>query len=146
MTSPTPEQFLAAFPPPAQALAQRLRRLVGQALPESSEEVRLGWHLIAFYMPGRPRPIYTGFIIPHPDYVTLGFAYGALLDDPDGRLLGAAEKLKRVRYLTFHSARDIRPAVLTPLIRRAAAIAQMPADLRAQMQSAARRREKLSKD
>ena len=139
MALPTPEQFLAPFPPPSQRLAQRLRALVRQVLPESSEAVRLGWHVIAFYMPGRPRPIYTGFIIPHTDYVTLGFAHGALLDDPDGRLLGAAEKLKRVRYLTFHRPQDIRPAVLTPLIRQAAALALMPADLRAQMHSAARR-------
>ncbi len=133
MDTPTPDQYLAAFPPLTQALAHRLRVLVKRALPASTEQVRLGWQIIGLYVPGKTRPIYTGFIIPHSDYVTLGFTYGRLLDDPAGRLLGAAEKLKQVRYLSFRKRNEIRAAALIPLIRQAAVLALLPPDLRAHM-------------
>ena len=137
-TTLTPDQFLAGFPPPMQALAQRLRALVGRVLPESTEQVRLGWQLIGFYVPAAGRkPVYAGFIIPHTDYVTLGFEYGILLDDPSGLLLGGAERLKQVRYLTFRSANDLRAAMVTPYLKQARALALMPNALRRQLLAAA---------
>lgn len=132
----TPEAFLAPFPPPMQQLAHRVRVLIRQTLPEATEAVRLGWHIIAFYLPAGRRRVYTGFIIPHTDYVTLGFEYGVLLDDPQGRLLGAAEKLKQVRYLTFRQAGDLQPAVVVPFLRQAAELALMPNELRRQLLAA----------
>lgn len=134
----TPEQFLAGFPPPAQALAHQTRALVRRVLPEATEVVRLGWQLIGLYIPGRPRPVYMGFIIPHADYMTLGFEYGILLDDAAGLLLGAKERLKQVRYLTLSSARAIRSAALPPLLRQAAEVALMPTAMRGPMLAAAR--------
>lgn len=136
----SPEAFLAPFPPPIQKLAHRVRALVKKTLPESTEAVRLGWQVIGFYLPVGRKPVYTGFIIPHTDYVTLGFEYGRLLADPDGRLLGAAEKLKQVRYLTFRRASDLKPAVVVPYLRQAAALALMPNELRRQLLAEAQRR------
>jgi hypothetical protein len=140
-TTLTPEEFLSGFSPPIQALANRLRALIRRVLPESTEQVRLGWQLIGLYLPARGRkPVYTGFIIPHTDYVTLGFEYGCLLDDPAGLLLGgpkAGEQLKQVRYLTFRQAGDLRPAVVTPYLKQAAEVALMPNDLRRQLLAAA---------
>ena len=78
--APTPDQYLSSFPPLTQTLAHRTRALVRRVLPAATEQVRLGWQLIGFYVPGHPRPVYTGFIIPHIDYVTLGFEYGILLN------------------------------------------------------------------
>ena len=135
----TPEAFLAPFPPPIQQLAHRVRALIKKTLPESTEAVRLGWHVIGFYLPVGRRRVYTGFIIPHTEYVTLGFEYGLLLDDPDGRLLGAAEKLKQVRYLTFRRAGDLKPAVVVPYLRQAATLALMPNELRRQLLAANKR-------
>jgi hypothetical protein len=138
MPTPTPDVYLAGFPPRTQALAQRLRAIVKRALPAATEQVKLGWQLIGLYVPGPARPVYLGFIIPHADYVTLGFEYGLLLDDPDGRLLGGAEKLKQVRYLSFRSDKEIRASVLVPFIKQAADLALMPPALRTQMLHAAR--------
>lgn len=139
MPTPTPDQFLATFPPLTQALAHRLRTLVKRALPTSTEQVRLGWQIVGFYVPSAGRPVYTGFIIPHTDYATLGFTYGRLLDDPACLLLGDAEKLKQVRYLTFRQEKEIRAAVLVPFIKQAAELALMPAALRQQLLTSARR-------
>jgi hypothetical protein len=140
-TTLTPEQFLAGFPPPIQALAHRLRTLIKRVLPESTEQVRLGWQLIGLYVPARGRkPVYMGFLIPHTDYLTLGFEYGILLDDPAGLLLGGSspeERLKQVRYLTFRQAGDLRVRVVTPYLRQAAEVALMPNDLRRQLLAAA---------
>ena len=138
MPPPTPDQYLSTFPPLTQALAHHLRVLVQQALPAATEQVKLGWQLIGLYVPGQKRPIYFGFIIPHAGYVTLGFEYGLLLEDPNGVLKGAEEKLKQVRYLSFWSEKEIRPKVLKPYIRQAADLALMPTALRAPMLSAAR--------
>ncbi len=134
----TPDQFLAGFPPPIQTLAHRTRDLVSRVLPASTEQVRLGWQIIGFYLPSRSHTIYTGFIIPHPTYVTLGFVYGILLDDPAGRLLGAKEKLKQVRYLTLPNAQAVRDPALPPWLRQAAELALMPTALRGPMLRAAR--------
>lgn len=138
MRTLSPEQFLAGFPPPIQALANRTRNLVGRVLPGITEQVQLGWQTISYYVPGHAQPVRTGFIIPHEAYVTLGFQYGLLLDDPDGRLLGGAEKLKQVRYLTLPDARAVRDPALPVWLRQAAELALMPTALRGPLLAAAR--------
>jgi hypothetical protein len=47
---PTPEQFLAAFPPAIQALAEQLRALVKRTIPNVDEAVYPGWRLIGYRM------------------------------------------------------------------------------------------------
>lgn len=116
-----------------QDLANRARDLVKRTLPDSTEQVKLGWKLIAWYVPSQTKPIYTGFIIPHFDQVTLGFEYGVWLNAPTGLLKGGAEKLKRVRYLTLRSAKDIRPKLFERLISQAAEAALLPNSLRSQL-------------
>lgn len=130
----TPDAFLDNYPPDVRALANMLRELVKRTLPDSTEEVKPAWMLIGFYMPAKPKPVYVGFILPHADSVSLGFQYGTLLDDPDGLLLGAGEKLKRVRYFSLRSKRDVKPKILAPYLRQAAELAQMPKALRLQVQ------------
>jgi hypothetical protein len=129
----TPDALLDNYPPDVRALANRLRALIKRTLPESTEEVKPAWMLIGFYMPAKPKPVYVGFILPHADSVSLGFQYGTLLDDPDGLLLGASEKLKRVRYFSLRSSRDLKTRVFTPYIRQAAELALMPKALRLQI-------------
>jgi hypothetical protein len=132
----SPEAFLDNYPPDMRALADRLRVLVKRTLPESIEEVKPAWMLIGFYMPAKPKPVYVGFILPHADSVSFGFQYGTLLDDPNNLLLGAGEKLKRVRYFSLRSSRDLKAKVFTPYIRQAAELALMPKALRQQVSGA----------
>lgn len=132
--TPTPDEFLANFPPDMQALANAVRSLVKHCLPDSFEAVKLGWALIGFHLPApnpaKGKPIYVGFIIPHPDSVTLGFQYGILLDDPLRRLLGQRERLKQVRYFSFRSLDDFAANDVAPYVRQAAEIMLMPVALR----------------
>lgn len=135
----SPDEFLGHFPPPMQALANQLRALVRQALPLSFEDVKMGWQLIGFSLPNaagrKSKPIYVGFIIPHEDFVTLGFQQGILLSDRHGRLLGAAEKLKQVRYISFRTAKEIRKPECLAWIKQAAELALMPAAHRAYLRT-----------
>ncbi len=112
------------------ALSNHLRALVKQALPESSEQVKTGWKLIALYVPGRSKSVKFGFILPHADSVSFGFDWGVLLDDPDGVLLGADERLKQVRYLSYRSIRDLKTRTAMRFVNQAAELSSMPRSFR----------------
>lgn len=123
LVSPTPEQFLAGFPPAIADLAQRLRRLVAQAVPSATEAVYPGWRLIGYRIKVGRRDAYFGFVAPFVDRVLLGFEYGTLLSDPHRLLEGDG---KQVRHITIRRARDIRPKAVASLIAEAARIAVAP--------------------
>jgi hypothetical protein len=89
---PTPEQFLAAFPPAIQALADQLRALVRQTIPNVDEAVYAGWRLIGYRLREGPRSRYFCFVAPFPDRVALGFEYGVLLANDSGLLEGTARR------------------------------------------------------
>ncbi len=130
--APSPEHYLARFPPPIQGLAGQVRRLVARTRPDATEQVKLGWRAINLYVPGRRQPVFFGFLIPHPASLTFGFTYGVLVDEPPGGFLGADEKLVWARYLALRAPRDVRPAVFTRLIGQAAEAALLPTALREQ--------------
>jgi hypothetical protein len=124
---PTPEQFLAAFPPDIRALADQLRQLVKDTIPSTSEAVYPGWKLIGYrQQDGRRNPDarrgsrYFCFVAPFADRVMLGFEYGVLMADEAGLLEGDG---KQVRYVTLRAADDVRPRELSALIAEAAMVA-----------------------
>lgn len=112
------------------ALSNHLRALVKQALPESSEQVKTGWKLIALYVPGRSKSVKFGFILPHADSVSFGFDWGVLLDDPDGVLQGADERLKQVRYLSYRSIREVKTRTAMRFVKQSAELSSMPRSFR----------------
>lgn len=116
-----------------QRLAHRVRGLVKQSAPDSTERVKLGWKTINLYVPGKDRPVFFGFIIPHHASVTFGFTFGVLVDEPPGGFLGAEEKLVWARYLSLRNLRDVRPALFIRMIQQAVEAALLPAGLRKQM-------------
>lgn len=117
---PAPEQFLAAFPSQIHALADQLRELIKQTIPNTSEAVYLGWKLIGYREQDGRRGRYFCFVAPYPDRVVLGFEYGVLMDNQTGLLEGDG---KQVRYVTLRSQDDIRPPELSALIAEAAMVA-----------------------
>ncbi len=122
-TCVTPEQFLSVFPAATQALAQRLRRLIKQTLPDCLEAVYPGWRLLGYRIRGEGKSHYFAFLAPKQDQVVLGFEFGVFLSDPAGLLQG---KGKQVRQLPIRSMADWRPRKFAALIREAAVLAAMP--------------------
>jgi hypothetical protein len=117
---PSPEHFLAAFPPAIQVLADQLRVLVKRTIPNVDEAVYTGWHLIGYRVREGRRSPYCCFVAPFPDRVVLGFEYGVLLTNDAGLLEGDGTQ---VRYVTIRRAEDIREPELAALIAEAAMMA-----------------------
>ncbi len=118
-----PEQFLSVFSPAVQALAQRLRKLIKQSIPNCIEKVYPGWRLLGYRVLIRNKSHYFCFIAPLPDCVVLGFEYGIFISDPEGLLQGEG---KQVRQLTVKSQKDIRSRKFVALIKEAAELAALP--------------------
>jgi len=116
---PTPEQFLAAFPPEIHALAEQLRQLITQTIPNNNEAVYPGWKLIGYREQDGRRSRYFCFVAPFADRVMLGFEYGVLM--AENQLLEGDGK--QVRYVTLRSEADLHPHELSALIAEAAMVA-----------------------
>jgi len=117
-----PEALLAGYPPPMVELADRLRVIVREAVPEAIERVRAGWRIIGYDVPvGRRRTVFFAWIMPEARHVHLGFPKGILLDDDHGMLSGDGIT-KQARWLTADRPEDIDPATFTAYTRAAAAL------------------------
>lgn len=117
---PTPEEFLSTFPPEIQELANELRSLVKETIPNLKEAVYTGWKLIGYRVKKGRRDAYFCFIAPFPNRVMLGFEYGIQLFDPNLRLAGDGAQ---VRYLTVREKEDIDHESFRAFIVEAAQIA-----------------------
>ena len=117
-----PEALLDDFPPPMQAIAQRLRKIVKRAEPDAIERVRPGWRLIGYDLPIGKRLVYFAYVAPEYEHVHLGFEWGVLMDDPEGRLFGRGVT-RQVRWLTLRSDREIEEPAFAALVREAARVA-----------------------
>jgi hypothetical protein len=118
------DAFLAGYPPPIAELAERLRSIVLDSVPESTERIRIGWRLIGFDVPHGRRSTYFAFVAPEPKHVHIGFERGILLDDPTSVLKGAGIT-KQVRWFTFRPGDQLDEALIAEFVREAAEIARL---------------------
>ncbi len=119
-----PEALLEDFPPPMQAIAQRLRAIVMNTVPDAIERVRPGWRLIGYDLPIGKKLAYFAYVAPEIEHVHLGFEHGWAMRDPRGLLLGAGIT-KRVRWLTFRPGDRIPEERCRELILEGARVAAM---------------------
>jgi hypothetical protein len=118
-----PELFLSGYSPEIRDIADRLRDVVREAVPEAIERVRTGWRLIGFDVPVGRRTRYFAFVAPEPEHVHLGFEYGVWMADPDALLLGAHLDLRKVRFVTYRPGDPIPTDALVRYTGEAAALA-----------------------
>lgn len=117
-----PDLFLSGYPVEIQELAEQLRAVVRDAVPEAIERVRAGWRIIGYDIPVRRRTRYFAFVAPEPKHVHLGWQAGIWMADPDGILRGAHLNLKKVRYLTYQPGDEVPAETLIAYTAEAAAI------------------------
>jgi hypothetical protein len=122
---PPPEIFLSGYPDEIRDIAERLRGVVRDAVPDAIECVRTGWRLIGYDVPVGRRTRYFAFVAPEPEHVHLGFEYGIWMSDPDDLLLGAHLDLRKVRFVTYRPGDVIPTASLVPYTREAADLAAL---------------------
>ena len=125
-----PDLFLSGHPPEIRDLADRLRAVVHEAVPEAVERVRAGWRIIGFDVPVGRRTRYFAFVAPEPVHVHLGFEYGVWMADPDGLLRGAHLDLKKVRYVTYQPGDAIPTDARGRYTREAADLAALGPSVR----------------
>lgn len=118
-----PDVFLSGYAPEIREIADRLRDIVGEAVPDAIERVRTGWRLIGYDIPVGRRTRYFAFVAPEPEHVHLGFEHGIWMADPDGILLGAHLNLRKVRYVTCLLGDPIPADLLVRYTREAAELA-----------------------
>jgi hypothetical protein len=103
---PTVEDLLVEHTPAVAAAAARLRGVLLDGCHGLDERVRPGWHSVNYHHPA------AGFvcaIFPMADRVQLVFERGALLPDPDGRLIGSG---RQVRLLEFTDVAGVDSSVV----------------------------------
>jgi hypothetical protein len=98
------EEFLAEFPPDMQAISQKLRAIIKNAIPTATEKVYYGWRGVGYR---HPKAGYFGCIFPFADKVRFAFEHGVLIPDPDNLLLRPPVSSKQVRYLEISKESDI---------------------------------------
>jgi hypothetical protein len=120
-----PEALLADYPPAHVEIAERLRRIVVDAVPDAIERVRPGWRLIGYDLPVRRRGAMFAWVWLEPEHVHLGFPRGVQMDDPNGVLIGAGIT-KLARWLTWEPGDAVDAALASGLVREAARVALIP--------------------
>ena len=123
-----PEALLADYPPPHQAIANRLREIVTDAVPEAIERVRPGWRLIGYDLPIGRRTAMFAWVWLEPEHVHLGFPRGVDMDDPR-RLMSGAGITKLARWLTWEPGTSVSHAEAVSaaeLVLEAARVAMIP--------------------
>jgi hypothetical protein len=127
---PTPEAFLAKYPPELQELAHQVRALILQTLPDVKEAVIPGWGLIGYRVLDGGRDVYIGYIGVKAGRIELGLEWGVLVPDPHGLLQGEGTQVRVVRIAR---AEDIRIDEIAALLREAVDAAALPKSVRFQM-------------
>lgn len=107
----SPSRILEGHAPKIQDLAERLRKLVGEAAPDATEAGYAGWRLI-----GYRSPHYFCFIAPQADHVRLGFEHGNRLRDEDGVLEPMG---KQVCFVRLTPGKAVPKAAIVRLIQQA---------------------------
>jgi hypothetical protein len=119
------EAFLDGFSPAHREIAERLRSIVLEAVPDATERVRVGWRLIGYDLPVGRRSVFFAWVFPEKEHVHLGFPAGVVIDDPNGVMSGAGIT-KRARWLTWKTGDPIDEKLATELVLAAEAVARLP--------------------
>jgi hypothetical protein len=123
------EALLADYPPAHTAIADALRTIVREAVPEAVERVRTGWRLIGYDLPVARRSLFFAWIWLEPEHVHLGFPRGVHMVDPRGVMKGAGIT-KLARWLTYEPGDPVEADPATELVLEAARVAVIPRSLR----------------
>jgi len=120
-----PDLFLSGYAADIRHLAEELRSVVHEAVPEAIERVRTGWRLIGYDVPAGSRTRYFAFVAPEPQHVHLGWQYGIWMADLEVILRGAHLDLKKVRYVTYQPGDEIPTDALVRYTIEAAGLAAL---------------------
>ena len=100
----TLDELLAVTETSLRPVVVRLRKIVLEVHPEAVEVVRLGDRAATYGL--GPKKMSEGYcyVLPHRQWVNLGFYQGVGLPDPDSLLEGTGSKLRHVKVRSPEAA------------------------------------------
>src|SRR5215207_1837101 len=101
MTTPSVDEFLAAYPADLQAIAQRA--LILSVIPDAIEQVDTSAKLLGYGYDCTYKGLICGIAM-QKGYVNLMFSKGTELPDPDGLLEGTGKKARHVKLRSSQDA------------------------------------------
>ena len=105
-----PESILDDHTMEIRAIAEELRKLIRESMPEATESGHPTWHSIGYR---HPKAGYVCGIFPHKDSVDLVFEFGILLSDTHQVLQGDS---KQARYIPITTIDEINVEAIKQLI------------------------------
>jgi hypothetical protein len=115
-SSPSPEFILMDHSPEVRHLAERLRNLICETVPEAVENAYPGWHAIGYR---HPESGYFCAIFPQSTDVRLAFEWGVLLPDPQHLFSGNG---KQVRFVDITAEGEILETAIRELLLAAVSL------------------------
>lgn len=98
------DELINLTPQGLQPIMHRLRRIITELHPETIEVVRLGEKSAVYGVGPKKMSEAYAYLIPHSQWVNLGFFRGADLSDPEGMLEGTGRKLRHVKIRSIEQA------------------------------------------
>ena len=105
----TVDSWMEELDPSLRDIAQTLRWLVLQAVPDISESIKWG-------TPNYAKSGNVCYLAANNGYINFGFFNGAGLNNPDGLIEGTGAKM---RHIKVRRLEDIRPEVFASLVQEA---------------------------
>lgn len=101
-------------------IARRLREVIVDVDPDAVEVVRLGDRAATYGVGPKKMSEGYAYILPHNNWVNLGFYQGALLADPAGLMEGTGAKMRHIKMRSLEDAErtPVRRLVQTALAER----------------------------
>jgi hypothetical protein len=114
------EDLMAMTVPDMQPIAARMREIVFEIDPDAVEVVRLGDRAATYGLGPKKMSEGYAYILPHQNWVNLGFYKGADLPDPTGILEGTGKKLRHIKVRSIKDAerREVRALIEEALAER----------------------------
>jgi hypothetical protein len=98
------EDLMAITAEEMRPIATRLREIAFEVDPGAVEVVRLGDRAATYGLGLKKMSQGYSYILPHQNWVNLGFYKGVDLPDPDGLLEGTGKKLRHVKVRSVEDA------------------------------------------
>lgn len=119
------DELMDIAEPDMRPIAERLREIVVEVDPDTVEVVRLGDRAATYGVGPKKMSEGYAYILPHKNWVNLGFYMGATLPDPAGIMEGTGKKLRHVKVRSVEEAGqpEIRVLIGEALAERRQALA-----------------------
>lgn len=118
------DDLMGISEPKMRPIARRLREIIIDVDPNTVEVVRLGDRAATYGLGPKKMSEGYAYVMPHKNWVNLGFYQGAVLVDPAGILEGSGKKLRHVKVRSVEDAGrpELRALIEEALVERRQAL------------------------